>query len=135
MKYENASVYGINRDRTSLLIQKFGYNFHHREITLPVKKKLALKRLLKHKKQGKNLFFFTLKSINYLKDNRTYRGVRHRKNLPVRGQRSHTNAKTNKTKAKKLLQAAQQRKAQSQSKTQFQPKTHSKTKTKVKGRL
>ena len=29
----------------------------------------------------------------------TYRGVRHRKNLPCRGQRTHTNARTKKGKA------------------------------------
>ncbi len=35
-------------------------------------------------------------SIKRLMDLQTYRGLRHRKNLPVRGQRSHTNARTRK---------------------------------------
>ena len=34
--------------------------------------------------------------IKRLMDLQTYRGLRHRKNLPVRGQRSHTNARTRK---------------------------------------
>ncbi len=34
------------------------------------------------------------KRIEYLKLIKTYRGIRHRKGLPVRGQRTHTNAKT-----------------------------------------
>ena len=34
--------------------------------------------------------------IKRLIDLQTYRGLRHRKNLPVRGQRSHTNARTRK---------------------------------------
>ena len=38
-------------------------------------------------------------NIKRLKDLGTYRGVRHRKNLPVRGQRTHTNARTKKGKA------------------------------------
>ena len=34
--------------------------------------------------------------IKRLMDLQTYRGLRHRKNLPVRGQRTHTNARTRK---------------------------------------
>ena len=37
--------------------------------------------------------------IKRLTDLGCYRGVRHRKNLPVRGQRTHTNARTRKGKA------------------------------------
>ena len=35
-------------------------------------------------------------NIKRLKDLGAYRGVRHRKNLPCRGQRTHTNARTKK---------------------------------------
>ena len=35
-------------------------------------------------------------NIKRLADLGTYRGVRHRRNLPVRGQRTHTNARTRK---------------------------------------
>lgn len=35
-------------------------------------------------------------NVKRLMDLGTYRGLRHRKNLPVRGQRSHTNARTRK---------------------------------------
>ena len=38
-------------------------------------------------------------NIKRLKDLGTYRGVRHRKNLPCRGQSTHTNARTKKGKA------------------------------------
>ena len=38
-------------------------------------------------------------NIKRLKDLGTYRGVRQRKNLPCRGQRTHTNARTKKGKA------------------------------------
>lgn len=34
--------------------------------------------------------------IKRLMDLQTYRGLRHRKNLPVRGQRTHTNSRTRK---------------------------------------
>ena len=38
-------------------------------------------------------------NIKRLKDLRCYRGMRHSKGLPVRGQRTHTNARTRKGKA------------------------------------
>jgi small subunit ribosomal protein S13 len=41
-------------------------------------------------------------NIKRLMDLGCYRGLRHRKNLPVRGQRTHTNARTRKGKSKPI---------------------------------
>ena len=41
-------------------------------------------------------------AIKRLMDLACYRGLRHRKGLPVRGQRTHTNARTRKGKAKPI---------------------------------
>ena len=41
-------------------------------------------------------------NIKRLMDIRTYRGLRHLKGLPVRGQRTHTNARTRKGKRKTI---------------------------------
>jgi small subunit ribosomal protein S13 len=41
-------------------------------------------------------------NIKRLKDLGCYRGLRHRRNLPVRGQRTHTNARTRKGPAKPI---------------------------------
>ena len=41
-------------------------------------------------------------NIKRLMDLGTYRGLRHRKSLPVRGQRTHTNARTRKGPAKPI---------------------------------
>jgi small subunit ribosomal protein S13 len=41
-------------------------------------------------------------NIKTLMDLGCYRGLRHRKKLPVRGQRTHTNARTRKGKAKPI---------------------------------
>lgn len=41
-------------------------------------------------------------NIKRLMDLKTYRGLRHRAKLPVRGQRTHTNARTRKGKAKPI---------------------------------
>ena len=44
----------------------------------------------------------TAMNIKRLMDLACYRGLRHRKGLPVRGQRTHTNARTRKGKAKAI---------------------------------
>jgi small subunit ribosomal protein S13 len=44
----------------------------------------------------------TQMNIKRLMDLATYRGLRHRRGLPVRGQRTHTNARTRKGKAKPI---------------------------------
>ena len=44
----------------------------------------------------------TSQNIKRLMDLACYRGLRHRKGLPVRGQRTHTNARTRKGKAKPI---------------------------------
>ena len=44
----------------------------------------------------------TAVNIKRLMDLATYRGLRHRKGLPVRGQRTHTNARTRKGPAKPI---------------------------------
>ena len=41
-------------------------------------------------------------NIKRLMDLGCYRGLRHRRNLPVRGQRTHTNARTRKGPAKPI---------------------------------
>ncbi len=44
----------------------------------------------------------TAMNIKRLTDLGCYRGIRHRKGLPVRGQRTHTNARTRKGKARPI---------------------------------
>jgi small subunit ribosomal protein S13 len=44
----------------------------------------------------------TAMNIKRLMDLACYRGLRHRRGLPVRGQRTHTNARTRKGKAKPI---------------------------------
>jgi small subunit ribosomal protein S13 len=52
-------------------------------------------------------------SIKRLRDLGAYRGIRHRKSLPVRGQRTHTNARTRKGPRRKLVGKKSQTKEKS----------------------
>jgi small subunit ribosomal protein S13 len=44
-------------------------------------------------------------NIKRLMDIGSYRGLRHRRNLPVRGQRTHTNARTRRGKKRAIIRA------------------------------
>jgi len=57
---------------------------------------LFLERLKTNSILDKHLMYETLHNIQFLKDNKTFRGNRHSCHLPTRGQRTHTNAKTKK---------------------------------------
>jgi small subunit ribosomal protein S13 len=52
--------------------------------------------LINKKIISKNLKDFNFNCINYLIKIKSYRGLRHKLNFPVRGQRTHTNGKTRK---------------------------------------
>lgn len=69
--------------------------------------KIKIKRLFKQKTPGlllgRSLFQATRNNINFYKDIKNYRGIRHRNKYPVRGQRTHTNAKQKKFKQKFFL--------------------------------
>ena len=47
---------------------------------------------------GKKLQDSIKEKISFIKNHKTYKGLRHKSSLPVRGQRTHTNAKTCKKK-------------------------------------
>ena len=65
-------------------------NFFH----LPIQPNLNLKQ----SRKPKHIIKISL-NIKRLVDLVTYRGTRHKKKLPVRGQRTHSNARTRKGKA------------------------------------
>ncbi len=60
--------------------------------------KNKVRSLLAVEKSTESKLQTDLVNIQFLKEIRSYRGVRHKARLPVRGQRTHTNAKTTKKK-------------------------------------
>jgi ribosomal protein S13 len=74
-----------------ILRDKHGFN-----LKIGTIKKNLLFEQLKKKKTLKEKNFHL--NINFLKKIKCYKGIRHVLNLPVRGQRTHTNAKTSKKK-------------------------------------
>jgi small subunit ribosomal protein S13 len=90
-------IYGIGRTRARQIVEACGVNPDRRTQDLDDDDVARLRRQIESsfKVEGA-LRTETSMNIKRLIDIGCYRGLRHRKGLPVRGQRTHTNARTHK---------------------------------------
>jgi small subunit ribosomal protein S13 len=90
-------IYGIGRPSSNKILEKANINKDTRVSQLTEAEVVRLRDILEreHKVEG-DLRREVATNIKRLMDIGSYRGLRHRKSLPVRGQRSHTNARTRK---------------------------------------
>jgi small subunit ribosomal protein S13 len=90
-------IYGIGRTKSQEILVKAGVDFNTKTDHLADGEISAIRSIIdkEHKVEG-DLRREVSMDLKRLMDLGTYRGLRHRKGLPVRGQRSHTNARTRK---------------------------------------
>jgi small subunit ribosomal protein S13 len=90
-------IYGIGRHAAQEIVQKAGIdaNLRIRDLTDADVNKIRGVIEREHKVEGA-LRTEVAMNIKRLMDIGSYRGIRHRRGLPVRGQRTHTNARTKK---------------------------------------
>jgi small subunit ribosomal protein S13 len=90
-------IYGIGRSASRLLVREAGINPEARMRDLSDAEIAALRQALEkgYRVEG-DLRREVSASIKRLTDIGCYRGLRHRRGLPVRGQRTSTNARTRK---------------------------------------
>jgi ribosomal protein S13 len=87
-------IYGVGKNSITPVYFKKGLNLRTRPKVI---KKIHLSDFYKITlKVGKKLKFFTKKSISFKNSIRLCAGIRYRKGYPIRGQRTHTNARTTK---------------------------------------
>ena len=93
-------IYGIGRKKAEEICQKVGIPANKRVSDLTDDETLKIRELIddSYHVEGDLRREVSL-NIKRLMDLGCYRGLRHRKGLPVRGQRTHTNARTRKGKA------------------------------------
>ncbi len=93
-------IYGIGRKTAAEICSKIGIDSHKRVNELTDEETLKIRELIdsEYHVEGDLRREVSL-NIKRLMDLGCYRGLRHRKKLPVRGQRTHTNARTRKGKA------------------------------------
>ena len=89
-------IYGIGRTSANKILSETGINPDTRVKDLTEAEEAKLRECLEHYVVGGDLRRQTALDIKRLSEIGCYRGMRHRKGLPVRGQRSKTNARTRK---------------------------------------
>jgi small subunit ribosomal protein S13 len=90
-------IYGIGPAKAKQILQNSGVSPDTRTDDLADSEISAIRNIIDkdHKVEG-DLRRDVSMSVKRLMDIGTYRGLRHRKGLPVRGQRTHTNGRTRK---------------------------------------
>ena len=96
-------IHGIGRTTAVQITDKLGIDHTKRVQDLSDEEVLRIRETIDadYTVEG-DLRRNTAMNIKRLMDPRSYRGLRHRNQLPVRGQRTHTNARTRKGKAKPI---------------------------------
>src|SRR5947209_6934858 len=96
-------IYGLGRASATKILAKAGIQPNIRTQDLSEGDVARIRQIIdaEHKVEG-DLRRDISMNIKRLMDLGTYRGLRHRKGLPVRGQRTHTNARTRKGPAKTI---------------------------------
>jgi small subunit ribosomal protein S13 len=89
-------IFGIGRSGARKLLREAGVNFDIKTDDLSEDDLSKLRRVIDTIKVEGDLRREVALNIKRYVDLGAYRGVRHRRNLPVRGQRTHTNARTRK---------------------------------------
>ncbi len=90
-------IYGIGKTSAREILDKAGVDVNKKTDSLADAEITAIRNIIdKDYKVEGDLRREISMDLKRLMDLGTYRGLRHRKGLPVRGQRSHTNARTRK---------------------------------------
>ena len=97
-------IYGIGRARSREILKKADVSLDKRTDTLDENEVRRIRDVIESdlKVEG-DLRREVSMNIKRLMDLGCYRGLRHRKSLPVRGQRTHTNARTRKGPRKGMI--------------------------------
>ena len=90
-------IYGIGRTKSREILKDAGVDFDIKTDDLADSEVASIRKIIdgEHKVEG-DLRREISMSIKRLMDIGSYRGLRHRRGLPVRGQRTSTNARTRK---------------------------------------
>ncbi len=87
-------IYGIGRPTSQKILMQAGVDFNTRVKDLTEDETNKIREIVKEVKVEGDLRKEVRLSVKRLMDIKCYRGLRHKMNLPVRGQSSKTNART-----------------------------------------
>ncbi|MEA2715391.1 MAG: small subunit ribosomal protein [Candidatus Parcubacteria bacterium] len=88
------AIYGIGRSRARKVLQSTAIDGGRKPKDLTVEEENAIRKLIESYKIEGDLKREVAGNIKRLKDIKAYRGLRHARHLPSRGQRTKTNSRT-----------------------------------------
>ncbi len=88
------ALYGVGRSRSKSILKEAGIDFGKKTSELTPKEEETIKNLIEAITLEADLKREVSGNIKRLKDIKSYRGSRHARRLPARGQRTKTNART-----------------------------------------
>ena len=97
------TIYGIGRNRSRVILAKAKVGFDRRAKELSAEEEDAIRHLVEAEKIEGTLRRETGSNIKRLIDIKSYRGMRHARHLPSRGQRTKTNSRTRRGNVRKTM--------------------------------
>lgn len=109
LEYALTAVYGIGLARSRKILDQLGIDRGVKATDLSIEQENQIRALVEgHKIEG-NLKREVASNIKRLKDIKTYRGTRHMKKLPARGQRTKTNSRTIRGNVRKTMSSGKRK--------------------------
>lgn len=86
--------FGIGKDLLKLAFDKIGLNNKKYLLNIKTSNLIQINNSIKKIESGKKLIDSIKCGMEFRENIKSYKGIRHKLRYPIRGQRTHTNAKT-----------------------------------------
>lgn len=96
-------LYGIGRSRAHRILKEAGVDFGKKPKDISIDEENKIRSIIENLTLEGDLKREVAANIKRLKDIKAYRGVRHQRGLPVRGQRTKTNSRTRRGNVRKTM--------------------------------
>lgn len=97
------TVYGVGRSRAQAILKEAGVPFELKSKEASIEQENKIRSIIESLTLEGDLKREVAGNIKRLKDIKAYRGVRHIRSLPVRGQRTKTNSRTRRGNVRKTM--------------------------------
>jgi small subunit ribosomal protein S13 len=97
------ALFGVGRSRAQSILGKANVDPMKRAKELSVDEEASIRKVIEGIKIEGDLKREVAGNIKRLKDIKSYRGIRHMRSLPVRGQRTKTNSRTRRGNTRKTM--------------------------------
>ncbi len=97
------ALFGIGRSRAHAILDEAGISFDKKIKEITIDEENKIRGVIETLTLEGDLKRETASNVKRLKDIKAYRGVRHMRGLPVRGQRTKTNSRTRRGNVRKTM--------------------------------